>query len=129
MEQTSLSHFTISHRTNDLSDNIKQTLKERLRLCVAFSLDLDESTDISDTALLVIFIRAVTVGFDVVEEFLNMASLSSTTTGQNNCQCVIRVVERFKLNPAILCGLIADGGPSITGRTNGKFIMLLVDKM
>ena len=122
MEQTSLSHFTVSHRTNDLSDNIKETLKERLRLCVAFSLDLDESTDISDTALLVMFIRAVTVGFDVVEEFLNMTNLSSTTTG-HICQYVIRVVERFKLNPAILCGLIADGGPSITGRTNRKFIL------
>ena len=72
--------FAFSLRTNDLSDDIKETLKERLKSCVAFTLALDESTDISDIALLVIFIRAVTVGFDVVEESLDMASLSSTTT-------------------------------------------------
>ena len=88
-------------------------------MCAAFSLALDESTDISDTALLVIFIRADTVGFDVVEESLHMASLSSTTTGQKICEHVIRVVEMFELNPAKLCGLTTDGAPSMTGRTYG----------
>ena len=81
MQQTSFSRFTVSRRTNDISDNIKETLKERLKSYAAFSLALDESTDINDTAQLFIFIRAVTVGIDVVEEFLDMASLSSTTTG------------------------------------------------
>ena len=90
-----------------------------MKSCAAFSLALDDNTDISDTAQLVIFIRAVTVGFDVVEVFLDVASLSSTTTGQDICEHVIRVVERFKLNPAKLCGLTTDGAPSMTGRTNG----------
>ena len=67
VEQTSLSRFTVSRRTDDLSDNIKENLKERQKLYAAISLPLDESTDISDTALIVIFIRAVTVGLDVVE--------------------------------------------------------------
>ena len=80
---------------------------------------MNESTDISDTALLVIFIRTVTVGLDVVEEFLDMAGLSSTTTGQDICEPVNRVVEKLKLNPAKLCELTTDGAPSMTGRTNG----------
>ena len=66
------SRFTVSRRTDDLSDNNKETLKERLQSCAALSLALDENTDINDTAKLVIFIRAVTVGFDTVEEFLDM---------------------------------------------------------
>ena len=89
VEQTSLLRFTVSRRTNDLSDNIKETLKERLKSYAAFSLALDDSKDISDTALLVILIRAVTVGFDVVEEFLDMGR---TRQGQNICENVIRVV-------------------------------------
>ena len=60
---------------------IIQKLYERLKSCAAFNLALVESTDISDTSLLVIFIRAVTVGFDAVEEFFDMAGLSSTATG------------------------------------------------
>jgi len=34
----------------------------------------------------VIFIRAVTAGFDIVEEFVDMASPSSITTGQDICE-------------------------------------------
>ena len=119
VDQTSLSRFTVSRRTNDLSDNIKETLKEKLKSCEAFSLALDESTDISDTDQLVIFIRAVTAAFDIVEEFLDMASLSSTTTGQDICEQVLKVVEKFELNPAKLCGVTTDGAPSMTGRING----------
>ena len=85
----------------------------------AFSLALDESTDINDAAQHVMLIRAVTVGFDVVEELLHMASLSSTATGQDICEHVIRVVENFKQNPAKLSGLTTDGASSMTGRTNG----------
>ena len=84
-----------------------------------WSFSLDESTDISDAAKLVIFFRAVTVGFDDVEEFLDMASLASTIIGHDICEYEIRVVENFKLNPAKLCGLAIDGVPSMTGRTNG----------
>ena len=100
-----------------------------MKSCAAFSLALDDSTDIRDTALLVtdmrgtallvIFIREVTVGFDVLEELLEMASFSSTTTGQDICEHVIRAVETFNLNPAKLSGLTTDCAPSMTGRTDG----------
>ena len=118
VEKTSLSCFTVSRRTNDPSDSIEETLTEGLKSCAAFSLALDESTDISDTALLVTFIRAVTVGFDVVEEFLDMASLSITTKGQDICEHMIRVVEKYELNPADVCDVTTDGAPSMTGMTN-----------
>ena len=69
--------------------------KERLKSCAAFSLALDKSTDISNTAQLVIFIRTVTVGPDVVEEFIDVARLSSTTTGQDIGEHMIREEEKF----------------------------------
>ena len=105
VEQTSLSRFTVSRRANYLTDNIKETLRERLRSFAAFSLALDESTDICDIAHLVIFIRTVTVGLVVVEEFLDMTSLSFTATRHDICEHVIRVVEKFELCPDKLCGL------------------------
>ena len=93
-------------------------MKERWKSCEAFSLALDESTDISDTAQLVIFIRAVPTDFDIVEDFLDMASFSSTTTGQDIYEEVLKVVEKFWLNPSKLCGVITDGAPSMTSRIN-----------
>ena len=118
MKQTSLFCFTISHRINDLLYNIKKTLKEILKLCEAFSLALDENTDISDTAQLVIFIRAITVGFDIVEGFLVLVSFSYTTTKKDICEQVLKVVEKFELIPAKLCGVTIDGALLMTGRTN-----------
>ena len=88
-------------------------MKERLKSCEAFSLALDESTDISDTAQLVIFIRAVTARFDIVEEFLDMTSLSSIATGQDICEQALKVEEKFELNTAKLCGVTIDGAPSM----------------
>ena len=80
---------------------------------------MDESTDINDGAQLVIFIRAVTADFDIIEEFLDMASLFSTTTGQDICEQVLKVVKKFELNPAKLCGVTTDGAPSMIGKING----------
>ena len=101
-ERTSLPCLTVLCRTNDLSDKIKEILKERLKSREAFILALDESTNIRDTAQLVIFIRAVTADFDIVEEFLDMASLSSTTIGQDICEQVLEVVEKLELNCVVL---------------------------
>ena len=91
--QSSLFRFIVLRRTNDLSDNIKEILIERLKSCEAFSLALDESTDISETAQLVIFIRGVTADFDIVERFLDMANLCFITTGQDISEQVLKVVE------------------------------------
>ena len=118
-EQTILSCFTVLCRTHDLSDNIKEILKETLKSCEAFSLALDETADISDTGQLVIFIRAVTVDFDIVEEFLDTACLSSTTTGQDICESVLKVVEKFKPNPTKLCGVTTHSAPTMSVRING----------
>ena len=88
-------------------------------MCEAYSLALDECTDISGIAQLVIFIRGVTDCFEFVEESLDMASLSSTTTGHDIYEHEIREVGKLEMNPAKLCGLTTDGAPSLTGRTNG----------
>ena len=48
-----------------------------------------------------------------------MSSLSSTTTGEEICEHVIRVVENNELNPVKLSGLTTAGAPSMTGRTDG----------
>ena len=86
VEQISLSRFTVARRIDDLSENIEVSLKNRISKCSAFSIALDESTNLSDTARLVVFMRGVTDNFQVTEEFLDMASTQSTTTGQNICE-------------------------------------------
>ena len=113
VEQISLSRFTVARRIDDLSKNIKVSLKDRISKCSALSIALDESTDLSDTAQLVVFIRGVIDNFEVIEEFLDMASMKATTTGQNICEEVIKMMKKFEIDTSKLVGITTDGAPSM----------------
>lgn len=54
-ERICLSRQTVTRRINELSEDIAQQLKEKAKNFVCFSIALDESNDITDTAQLVIF--------------------------------------------------------------------------
>ena len=106
----------MSRRIDQLAENIPETLKERINKCASYSLALDEATDISDTAQLDVFVRGVTDTFEVTEEFLDLASMPSTTTGQDISEQVLKLVRKYQLDPAKLCGLTTDGAPPMTGK-------------
>ena len=55
----------------------------------------------------------------LLKTFLDMAALSSKTTGQDICEHVNRVLDKLEMNHAELFGLTTDGTPSMTGRSNG----------
>ena len=63
----------MAHRIDVLSSHLEDALAERKRKFSHYSLAIDESVDISDTAQLVIFVRGVTADFEVDDELLDMA--------------------------------------------------------
>lgn len=76
VQQTIHSRFTLAPGIIDLSYNIEETLNDKIIRYAAFGLALDENTDVNDTVQLIVFIRGVMNSFEIVEEFLNMASKS-----------------------------------------------------
>ena len=70
-----LSHQTVAGRVDDLAFNIQNNLCHRLDECEIFSICLNESTDISDTAQLTVYVRGVTKKFIVVEGLLNLCPM------------------------------------------------------
>ena len=126
VKQISLSRFTVACRIDDLSENIKVSLKDRISKCSALSIALDENTDSSNTAQLVVFIRGVTDNFEVIEEFLDMASMIAITTGQNICKEVIKMMKKFEIDTSKLVGITTNGAPSMVGKNNG-FVKRFLD--
>ncbi|XP_071749950.1 general transcription factor II-I repeat domain-containing protein 2B-like [Lepeophtheirus salmonis] len=72
---------TIVKRVEDMGSDIAYQLNVKLSDIECYSLALDESTDIRDSAQLAVFIRAVDKDFNVAEELLDLNPLKGTTRG------------------------------------------------
>jgi hypothetical protein len=64
----SLTRNTIAERISELSADVDSQLKQSVKSFIAFSVAIDESTDITDVAQLAIFIRGVDETLTVTEE-------------------------------------------------------------
>ena len=106
-----LSPDTCARRCDELSGDIFTQLMTKLRACPDFSLALDESTDKSDTAQLIVSVRYFNEG--VSEDFLCLIPLKGTTTARDVCSALLKFGEEN------LVSLCTDGAPSMLGRQAG----------
>ncbi|XP_023215656.1 general transcription factor II-I repeat domain-containing protein 2-like [Centruroides sculpturatus] len=105
-------------------DMIKKCLIIAIANCAYFSLAVEESTDISSTAQVIVFIRSVSLDFIVNEEFLGMASLSGHTTGADLFTSLLSVCNKSALDFDKLSSIATDGAPSMVGCENGMVTLL-----
>ncbi|KAI8771686.1 SCAN domain-containing protein 3, partial [Biomphalaria glabrata] len=67
--------------------NIQEQVKKDINACQAYSICLDESTDVTSSARLAI-IAKYSKGNEIHEELIKLATLP-TTTGADICQTVV----------------------------------------
>lgn len=114
-----LSRMTMQRRVQDLGDDVLEQLVVRAKSFRFFSLALDESTDVSDTAQLLVFVRGVDDKFEITQELAGLASLTGQTTGLEIFDHVKPIVEKLGLSWSLLAGVTSDGAPAMIGGTNG----------
>ncbi|GFQ97882.1 general transcription factor II-I repeat domain-containing protein 2 [Trichonephila clavata] len=73
LKTVSMSANTVARRVENIAENISSQLFDEN--------GHDESTDVSDTAQVLIYIRGVDKSYEVHEELLDMYSIHGTTTG------------------------------------------------
>ena len=115
----SLSANTVAERISDMSGNIYDQLREKAKHFNSYSLARDESTDVTDTAQLAIYVRGVDDNFEVMEELLTMIPMHGQTTGQEIFRQLCDSIVDAGLLWKRFAGISTDGAPSMTGRKNG----------
>ena len=118
-EDVPLSRRNIVHRIDAISHNLSEQLTEMSKSFQLYSLALDESTDLQDSAQIVIFIRGIDAEFNITEEMLSIESLKDTTTGEELYGAVINYLERNGLPLNTLASITTDGAPALVGKKVG----------
>ncbi|GBL80699.1 General transcription factor II-I repeat domain-containing protein 2A [Araneus ventricosus] len=80
----------------------------------------ESSTDINDTAQLVLFIRGIDENFDITEELACMRSLKGRST--KGCDIFREFQEgllTLKVPITNICNITTDGAPNMTGKKSG----------
>ncbi|XP_037779397.1 general transcription factor II-I repeat domain-containing protein 2-like [Penaeus monodon] len=115
----SLSASTITRRIEEIRGNVYAQLQQKTKEFEFFSLALNESTDVQDTAQLLILTRGVSANFEMREELAALQSLKGTKTGEDIFGKVYQTMEEFDLNWSKLASITTDGAPSMVGMSRG----------
>ncbi|KAI9999434.1 hypothetical protein NQD34_018211 [Periophthalmus magnuspinnatus] len=114
-----LSKNTVTRRSEAMAEDLTQQLWKDIAACECFSLQLDESTDVSDTAQLCVFIRMVFSDMTAKEELLTLLSMTEHTRGEDIFQSFKNFIEKTQLPVCKLVSVTTDGAPAMVGRSNG----------
>lgn len=109
----SLCRNTSAERVDQLPINLKEQLVKKEKYFIAYSLAVDESTNISDITQL-----------SIETEYLALCPMHGTTTGHDLYEEMSRCANEMELPWEKLVGLTTDGAPAMCGHKSG-----LVGKM
>ena len=109
---------TIKRRIDDMSEDIEQNLSEKLRMSGRFSLQIDESTDISGAAQLLANVRYVD-GDSIKETFLFCKEMENHTTGEEIFRVTDNYLKEKSLTWDMCVSVCTDGAACMTGRVRG----------
>lgn len=117
-ETVLLSNNTVERRIQDLATDIETELVSRLHSCDAYSIQLDESTDVSGLAVLLVFVR---YSFDttVEEDLLLCECLESNTTGERIFLCIDNYMKTHGINWEKCVDVCTDRAQAMVGKVNG----------
>jgi hypothetical protein len=112
------SRRTICRRSEEIGAYYEITLKDLCREAIFTSLQLDESTDVSGIAEVLIFARLAFDDFEVQEELLDIVALTGHTRGIDMFNALDGVVKSFDIKQklSLIC---TDGCPSMIGEKDG----------
>ncbi|XP_036341554.1 transcription factor 20-like [Rhagoletis pomonella] len=117
--QVPLSDHTIHRRIEDLAHDMEDQLIEQIKTSKYFALQLDESTDVANLAILMVYVR-FQYKDDLKEEYFFSSSLPTNTTSSEVFKALREyIVDKCELDFKFCVGVCSDGAAAMTGRRSG----------
>ncbi|XP_014652028.1 PREDICTED: general transcription factor II-I repeat domain-containing protein 2 isoform X1 [Ceratotherium simum simum] len=113
------SENTAVQPVEDVAGNLWEKLREKIRSFVAYSIAIDEITDINNTTQLAIFIRGVDENFDVSEELLDTVPMTGTKSGNEIFLRVEKSLKKFNIDWSKLVSVASTGTPVMVDANDG----------
>ena len=115
-----LSDNTIARRIRNMAQDIRAQLILELNSSThgLFSIQLDESTDVSNFSQLMVFVRWATID-GLQEEILYCSPLETTTRAADVLGNVDSFFKKHELKWQNLCSVCTDGAPAMIGARSG----------
>ncbi|XP_066983785.1 protein FAM200C-like [Macrobrachium rosenbergii] len=126
LNQISLSDNTVKQRIDDMLQDIKSQVIEKIKLSPFFAIQLDETTDVAHLPQLLVYARFISEN-QVEEEFFFCSPLITTTNAEDIMNIVSNFFEEEKLLWAKLVGVCMYGAPSMLSSKSG-FMTLVKTK-
>ncbi|XP_059213683.1 SCAN domain-containing protein 3-like [Centropristis striata] len=115
--QVPLSASTVTRRIEEIAEDIETQLLERIEKSPWYALQVDESTDVDNKAILLVYVRYL-YQEDVHEDMLCALSLATNTTAAELFKSLDGYMSG-KLKWAFCVGICTDGAAAMTGRLSG----------
>ena len=121
----SLSRKTLARHIETSGENLTSQLSGLVPSFQLFSLALDESTDVDDTAQLLIVVQGSSENFEITEELLSMESMKDTATRGDIVECVENAFRTMELPWQKMVSVTMDSCPSLRGKNVGLLRRLI----
>ncbi|XP_015428833.1 PREDICTED: SCAN domain-containing protein 3-like [Dufourea novaeangliae] len=112
-----LSASTVTRRIEEIAEDIETQLLERINTSPWYALQVDESTDIDNKAILLVYVRYL-YQEDVHEDLLCALSLPTHTTRAELFKSLDGYISE-QLKWSFCVGICTDGAAAMTGRLSG----------
>ena len=107
-----------------MSENLKSSQEDYFEKLQFFSIAIDESTDMTDTAQLAVFVHGIKENFHVLEGFVKLIPMKNTTTGANILKALLQCLAAKNRDFSRLVSITTDGAPSMVGKNKGAVSLL-----